>query len=59
MSRRLVSGGHSFSQLGAGYAHACGLVTGTGAVLCWGNNIQGALGNGTTTDSHVPTAIVP
>jgi len=55
----LVSGGRSFTQIGAGFAHACALEAGSGAVYCWGDNHQGALGNGTTVDSHVPTAVVP
>ena len=40
----------------AGYLHNC-TVTTAGAVLCWGSNSFGQLGNNSTTDSHVPVAV--
>lgn len=41
----------------AGTAHTCGLATG-GAAYCWGNNSQGALGDGFTTPNSVkPLAV--
>lgn len=43
------------TDLQLGYDHAC--VMQSGAVLCWGNNDSGQLGNGTTTPSSAPRPI--
>ena len=52
-----VGGGLSFTSLGiAGDGGQCGIVVG-GAAYCWGFNLNGRLGNGTTTDASVPTAV--
>ncbi len=48
--------GVSFSAVSVGPAHACGLTSG-GAAYCWGWNLFGELGNGTTTNSPVPTLV--
>jgi hypothetical protein len=40
----------------AGFDVSCALKTG-GAVVCWGRNLNGALGNGGTTDSSVPVPV--
>jgi len=53
----VVSGGLSFSSLGiAGDGAQCGIVVG-GAAYCWGYNPNGRLGNGTTINASVPTAV--
>jgi hypothetical protein len=52
-----VSGGLSFTSLGLpGDGGQCGIVVG-GAAYCWGFNLNGRLGNGTTTNASVPTAV--
>jgi alpha-tubulin suppressor-like RCC1 family protein len=56
----LVSGGITFASITAGgnsaVSHSCGL-TPTGAAFCWGRNLDGELGDGTTTDRTIPTAV--
>jgi alpha-tubulin suppressor-like RCC1 family protein len=42
--------------IAAGNSHTCALTTG-GAVRCWGANVDGQLGDGTTIDHGVPTAV--
>jgi hypothetical protein len=41
----------------AGERHTCARTT-AGAVLCWGNNVSGQLGDGSFTTRYVPTAVV-
>jgi alpha-tubulin suppressor-like RCC1 family protein/uncharacterized protein YjdB len=45
-----------FDSVSAGGDHACGL-TDAGAILCWGTNTFGQLGNNSTVDSPVPVGI--
>jgi Raf kinase inhibitor-like YbhB/YbcL family protein len=44
------------TQIAAGCNHTCALLS-TGAVKCWGDNLSGQLGDGTTTNRLIPTAI--
>jgi alpha-tubulin suppressor-like RCC1 family protein len=43
-------------DISAGWRHACARL-GDGTVRCWGQNANGQLGNGTTTQSTVPVQV--
>lgn len=55
-SPELVADGHEFSWVHAGSFHTCGVTT-ANIAFCWGSNQDGALGDGTTTDSDRPVAV--
>jgi len=44
------------ASIAAGGLHSCAVLN-DGAVLCWGNNEDGQLGNGTTEDSLTPVPV--
>ncbi len=45
-----------FKQVDIGYAHTCG-TTHDDKVFCWGENLFGQLGDGTTTQRNTPTKV--
>lgn len=49
-------GGLQVSRITSGYNHSC-LITGTGAVMCWGANNNGKLGDNTTQHRTQPTYV--
>ena len=52
-----VAGGLRFASITAGGSGACGVTFG-GAAYCWGNNLRGAVGDGSNTDRASPTAVL-
>jgi alpha-tubulin suppressor-like RCC1 family protein len=44
------------TSVSAGYQHTCA-VLGTGGVMCWGDNIYGKLGDGTSAQRSTPVAV--
>jgi alpha-tubulin suppressor-like RCC1 family protein len=53
---RLVAGTVTFERVSAGGRHSCG-ETRTNQVYCWGNNLFGELGDGTTTRRLTPVPV--
>jgi len=51
-----ISGGLTLRDVQAEAASPCGLTT-TGQAYCWGNNVGGQIGDGTTTQRLVPTPV--
>ncbi len=53
----VVSGGFTdWTQINGDYDHNCGLRS-NGRAYCWGGNLEGRLGDGSTTQQNVPTEI--
>jgi len=48
--------GVTFASVETGASHACGL-TAAGAAYCWGDNSEGQLGDGSTTNRLTPIAV--
>jgi hypothetical protein len=48
-----LDGGRTFINISAGNGHTCG-VTNDNQVYCWGSNVNGQLGDGTTADKQIP-----
>jgi hypothetical protein len=48
--------GHTFVSLSAGSSHVCG-VTPTDSIFCWGENNEGQLGIGNTTNQSMPRLV--
>jgi alpha-tubulin suppressor-like RCC1 family protein len=51
-----VAGGLRFREVRAGNQHTCGVTT-ENVAYCWGSNLRGQLGDGTTTDRPIPVAV--
>ena len=46
-----------FSVIEAGNGHTCGIEKNTNDLYCWGYNLYGQLGDGSTTDRNIPTKV--
>ena len=51
-----VAGGARFASVSLGGVHSCGRTSG-GQAWCWGRNVYGQLGDGTTTDRDTPVRV--
>jgi alpha-tubulin suppressor-like RCC1 family protein len=54
---QLIPGGLKFTSITPGLDFTCGLTT-SGEAYCWGNNIAGALGDGTTLSRSTPAPVI-
>lgn len=53
----LVKGRRFYAIASLGYSHTCALSKADHRAFCWGSNGNGQLGDGTTTERHVPVAV--
>jgi alpha-tubulin suppressor-like RCC1 family protein len=53
-----VIGISTATQIAVGEDHACAIIGPTATVECWGNNLNGELGDGTTKNSNIPVPVV-
>lgn len=51
-----VSGGLKFAMISAGNYHTCGMTT-DGVAYCWGDNVDGQLGDGSNASTSTPTRV--
>ena len=51
-----VTGGERFREVTSGALHSCALTT-EGEVRCWGGNVHGQVGDGTTGNRAIPTPV--
>ena len=51
-----VLAGKTIKQISSGHYRACAIDS-ADKMYCWGNNMGGALGNGSTANSHVPVSV--
>lgn len=56
MPKKVVGIADAVESISAGDGHSCAVLV-TGAVLCWGKNDAGQLGDGTTTDRMTPVRV--
>jgi alpha-tubulin suppressor-like RCC1 family protein len=52
---RMVASSLVWGTIDAGNGHTCGMAAGT--VYCFGRNVEGQIGDGTTTQANVPKAV--
>jgi alpha-tubulin suppressor-like RCC1 family protein len=52
-----VAGGLAFAQVDAGTYHTCGVTTAARHAYCWGYNLYGQLGDGTTAQRLTPVVV--
>jgi alpha-tubulin suppressor-like RCC1 family protein len=52
-----VTGGIAFTSVSTGEADSCALASGSGTAYCWGSNLAGKLGDGTSTGRTSPTPV--